>query len=275
MWPELFRIPGLDIPVYSYGLLLTIAFIVALWMTVRLAASDGIPKGRVYDLAMFIVPSALLGTRLLMISTGGQEAAGQPLQPFSFDLVRSVGHYLGGFLTALTVSAILIRVWCLPWRKTADVFAPGLALGNVIGRLGCFSAGCCWGKPTACWMGVQFTQRAHEMNGVPVGVALLPTQLFEAGGNLAIFAALLLLRKWKAFDGQIILAFVMLYSLERFTVEFWRADPRGQMMNLSTAQFISVIMLPLAVVFYCVLLGQTVRKPGEADAHREDHSLTT
>ena len=124
-------------------------------------------------------------------------------------------------------------------------------------------------------MGVQFTQQAHEMNGVTVGVALLPTQLFEAGANLAIFASLLLLRKWKAFDGQIILAFVMLYSLERFTVEFWRAEPRGQVMNLSTAQFISAVMLPLAMIFYCVLLGQTVRKPGEANAHREDHSLTT
>ena len=66
-------------------------------MTARLAASDGIPEGRVYDLAMFIIPSALLGTRLLMISTGGQEAAGQPLQLFSFDLMRTAGHYLGGF----------------------------------------------------------------------------------------------------------------------------------------------------------------------------------
>lgn len=130
MWPELFRIPVLGLPVYTYGLLLTVAFIGALWMTVRLAASDGIPKGRVYDLAMFIIPSALLGTRLLMISTGGQESSGHWPQLFSFALLRSVGHYLGGFLTALAVSAILMRVWRLPWRKTADAFAPGLALGN-------------------------------------------------------------------------------------------------------------------------------------------------
>jgi phosphatidylglycerol:prolipoprotein diacylglycerol transferase len=263
MWPELFRIPGLGFPVYTYGLLLIVAFTAALLMTERLAASDGIPKERIYDLAMFIIPSALLGTRLLMVSAGGQEGADQPLRFFSLDVMRSVGHYLGGFLTALTVSAVLMRVWRLPWRRTADAFAPGLALGNVIGRVGCLSAGCCWGKPTASWMGVQFTEKAHEMIGVPIGVALLPTQLFEAIANLAIFGALLLLRKQKSFDGQIILAFIMLYSLERFTVEFWRADPRGQVMNLSTAQFISALMLPVAMIFYCILLYRSLRKTSQ------------
>jgi phosphatidylglycerol:prolipoprotein diacylglycerol transferase len=276
MWPEFFRIPGLGFPVYTYGLMLIVAFIVALLMTERLAAIDGIPKGRIYDLAMFIIPSALVGTRLLMVSAGGQEGSGQPPQLFSLDLMRSVGHYLGGFLTALVVSAIMMRVWHLPWRKTGDAFAPGLALGNVIGRVGCFAAGCCWGKPTASWMGLQFTQESHEMIGVPIGIALLPTQLIEASANLFIFAALLWLRRSKAFDGQIILAFVMLYSLERFTVEFWRADPRGQVMNLSTAQFISAILLPLAMIVYCVLLYQSARnKPDEEVAPRESRSLRT
>lgn len=267
MWPEMFRIPGLGLPVYTYGMLLIVAFTVALFMTEQLAASDGIPKGRIYDLAMFLIPSALLGTRVLMVSAVGQDGSGQPLRPFSLDLVRSVGHYLGGFLAALIVSVVLMRLWHLPWRKTSDAFAPSLALGNAIGRMGCFAAGCCWGKPTPTWMGVQFTEKAHEIIGVPTGVALLPTQLIEAGANLIIFLALLWLRKSKAFDGQIILAFMMLYSIERFAVEFWRGDPRGQVMGLSPAQFISAIMLPLSMIFYCVLLYLSIRKsPGEDTA---------
>src|SRR6266852_1327698 len=268
MFPELFKIPGLGIPIATYGVLLAIAFIVALWLTARLAERDGLPKDRIYDLGLYILASSLIGSKLLMIITEWNDYHGEWRRIFSFDLWRSGGVYYGGFLIALLVSVILMRKWHLPWRKTADAFAPGVALGHSIGRLGCFSAGCCWGKPTTSWIGVHFTQAAYTLTGVPdiVGhldsethqnaqifgspdsaVYLIPTQLIEAAANLAIFGFLMWLRKRRAFDGQIIYAYLMIYGVVRFTIEFWRDDPRGQVFGLSTSQFISIIMFALGL----------------------------
>jgi phosphatidylglycerol:prolipoprotein diacylglycerol transferase len=120
-----------------------------------------------------------------------------------------------------------------------------VAIGHTIGRLGCFSAGCCWGKPTTSWIGVHFTQKAAEITGVPINAALIPTQLIEAAANLAIFGLLLLLRRRRAFDGQIIFTYLMAYGVARFTIEFWRDDPRGVVFGMSTSQFISILMFIL------------------------------
>jgi phosphatidylglycerol:prolipoprotein diacylglycerol transferase len=255
MLPELFRIPGLGIPVPTYALLLTIGFSLALLLAGRLAEVDGIPKSRISDLAICLLLSGLVGSRLLMILINWRTVFAGSDRVFGFDFVHSVGFYLGGFLTALAVSVVLMRVWHLPWRATADAFAPGLALGNILGRIGCFAAGCCWGKPTESWIGVRFTEKAHEMNGVPINISLLPTQLIEACANVAIFALLIFLWKRRSFKGQIIYAYMMLYSLERFIGEFWRDDPRGQIMNLSTSQFISSFIFSVAFISYCWLRG--------------------
>ena len=246
MLPELFKIPGLGITVSTYGFLLAIGFISALWLIATLAERDGLPKNRIYDLGLYVLASGLIGAKVLMVITDWNDY-GSWRQALSLDVLRSGGVYYGGFLIAAGVSVLLMKLWRLPWRKTADAFAPGIALGHAIGRLGCFSAGCCWGKPTTSWIGVKFTEKAHELTDVPVGTALVPTQLIEAICNLAILAVLLWLRKKRVFDGQIIFAYGMLYAILRFTVEFWRDDPRGTVLGLSTSQFISVIMFPAAL----------------------------
>ncbi|HET9530511.1 MAG TPA: prolipoprotein diacylglyceryl transferase [Blastocatellia bacterium] len=251
MLPELFKIPGLDLTVATYGLLLAISFIVALWLTAELAARDGLPKNRIYDLGLYILAAGLVGSKLLMIITEWNEL-GDWRRVLSFDLLRSGGVYFGGFLGSLLASVILMRMWKLPWRKTADAFAPGVALGHAIGRMGCFSAGCCWGKPTTSWIGVRFTEKANEMTGVPIDSALIPTQLIEAAANILIFGALLWVRKRRAFDGQIIYTYLILYSIARFTIEFWRDDPRGSVLWFSTSQFISIglFLLGAALMIY-------------------------
>jgi phosphatidylglycerol---prolipoprotein diacylglyceryl transferase len=252
MFPELFRIPGLGIPIATYGVLLATGFIAALWLAARLAARDGLPKDRIYDLGLYVLASALIGSKVLMVIIEWSEYQGQWRRIFSFDLWRSGGVYYGGFLVALLVSLLLMRRWHLPWRKTADAFAPAIALGHSIGRMGCFSAGCCWGEPTTSWIGVRFTEKGHELTGVPVDSALVPTQLIEAAANLAIFGLLIWLRKRRAFEGQVIYSYLMLYGVARFTIEFWRDDPRGQIAGLSTSQVISIIMfvLGLALTLY-------------------------
>lgn len=248
MFPELFRIPGLGIPIATYGVLLAIGFIAALWLTAHLAARDGLSRDRIYDLGLYILAASLIGSKVLMVITEWSDYGGDWRRIFSFDLWRSGGVYYGGFLIALLVSVFLMRRWKLPWRKTSDAFAPGVALGHSIGRLGCFSAGCCWGKPTTSWIGVHFTAKASELTGVPIDSALVPTQLIEAAANLVIFGFLMWLRKRRSFDGQIIYSYLMIYGVVRFTIEFWRDDPRGQVFGLSTSQFISVIMFALGLV---------------------------
>lgn len=248
MFPELFRIPGLDIPIATYGVLLAIGFIAALWLIAQLAARDGLPKDRIYDLGLYILAASLIGSKVLMVIIEWNDYRGEWKRIFSFDLWRSGGVYYGGFLIALLVSVILMRKWRLPWRKTSDAFAPGVALGHSIGRLGCFSAGCCWGKPTTSWIGVHFPAKASELTGVPINSPLIPTQLIEAIANLAIFGFLMWLRKRRAFEGQIIYSYLMIYGVVRFTIEFWRDDPRGEILGLSTSQFISVIMFALGLI---------------------------
>ncbi|MGH9764030.1 MAG: prolipoprotein diacylglyceryl transferase, partial [Blastocatellia bacterium] len=251
MLPELFKIPLLNIPLSTYGLLLAIAFITALYVIARLAERDGLPKNRIYDLGLYVLASALDCAKVLMIFTEPEDF-GDFKQIFSLDFWRSGGVYFGGVIIALIVSIVLMRRWHLPWRKTADAFAPGIALGHAIGRLGCFSAGCCWGKPTTSFIGVRFTEQAHELTGVPINAALVPTQLIEAAANLAIFGILIWVRRKRAFDGQVIFAYAMLYSVVRFTVEFWRDDPRGTVLGISTSQFISLLLFPasLALMWY-------------------------
>jgi phosphatidylglycerol---prolipoprotein diacylglyceryl transferase len=248
MFPELFRIPGLGIPLATYGVLLAIGFILALWLTAQLAARDGLPKNRVYDLGLYILAASLIGSKVLMVITEWNDYGGDWRRIFSFDFLRSGGVFYGGFIAAVLASVILMRRWHLPWRKTADAFAPGVALGHAIGRLGCFSAGCCWGKPTTSWIGVRFTEKASELTGVPIDSALIPTQLIESAANLLIFAFLLWLGKRRKFEGQIIYTYLMIYSVARFTIEFWRDDPRGSVLWLSTSQFISIVMFALGLI---------------------------
>ena len=264
MFPELFKIPGLGVTLWTYGLLIAVAFISALWITAKLAAGDGLPKNRIYDLGLYIFASALIGSKLLMIVTEWDEYAGNWRKIFSLDLLSSAGVYFGGFLAALITSMILMRRWNLPWRKTADAFAPGLALGHGIGRLGCFAAGCCWGKATTSFIGVKFTQKAHELTGVPFDSALVPTQLIEMAANLAIFGFLLWLRKRRAFSGQVVFSYIMIYSIARFTIEFWRDDPRGDVLGISTSQFISVMLFPISLL----LMLYYRRRPDSKTASR-------
>lgn len=274
MFPDLFKIPFLNFTLNSYGLLLAIAFITGLFVMSQLAKRDGLPQERMYDLGLWVLASSLVGSKLLMVVTEWEVYyRDHPGQIFSLDFFRSGGVFYGGFIGALLASVIAIRIYKLPWWRTADAFAPGIAIGQAIGRIGCFSAGCCWGKPTTSAIGVQFKERGHEITGVPTIVAHLsdpiqrevwagklggllaplhlhPVQLYEAGATLVIFLMLLWLFGRRSFYGQVMLAYALLYSVARFTLEFWRDDPRGEIFSLSTSQFIAVILLVVSLIAY-------------------------
>ena len=254
MFPELFRIG--DYPINTYGVLLAIGMMLALFVASRLAARDGLPRERIYDLGLWTLIGALLGSKVLMFFTEPN------VQVLSLDFLRSGGVFYGGLLGGFFTVVGLTYYYKLNFWKIADAFAPALALGQFFGRQGCFAAGCCWGKPTDSVLGVHFTEAAHEFTGVPIygadGITPLhlhPTQLYESLTMLAVFGLLIYLHKHKRFDGQILIAYGIIYAIVRFTIEFFRDDPRGNLFGLtdltglSTSQIISLIVAASSVVF--------------------------
>lgn len=251
MYPVLFRIG--NFPINTYGVFLALAFLGGIMVATKLAARDGLPRERIYDLCLWMLLASLVGSKILMFFTE-PEYREHPAQLFSLDFLRSGGVFYGGLIGAVTTAYILIRRYGLPWWKTADACAPGIALGNVLGRQGCFSAGCCWGKPTTLPWGVRFTELGHEITGVPIDAKLHPTQLYESFSMLIVFFFLLWLHRRKKFSGQVILAYVVIYAAIRFLIEFVRDDPRGDILGLttltglSTSQIIGLIVGAAALV---------------------------
>src|SRR6478736_46543 len=253
MYPELFRIG--NFPITTYGIFLAVGMLLALFVAARLGQRDGIPRERIYDIGLWTLIGGLVGSKLLMIFTEDN------VQVLSLDFLRSGGVFYGGFLGGVIALAFLIRFYGLPFWKVADAFAPGVALGQAFGRQGCFAAGCCWGKPTTLPWGVHFTELGHEYTGVPIygeghtDLYLHPTQLYESFIMLAVFAFLVYLHRHKKFDGQVLIVYGIIYSIVRFSIEFIRDDPRGDLFGLtsltglSTSQLVSLLVFIAAVVF--------------------------
>jgi prolipoprotein diacylglyceryl transferase len=263
MYPELFRIG--NFPINTYGVLLAVGMLLALFAASRLAARDGLPRERIYDLGLWTLIGGLLGSKLLMLFVDDMYR-NNIWNIFSLDFLRSGGVYYGGFLGGFFALLLLIRRYKLPFWKVADAFAPGVALGQAIGRQGCFAAGCCWGKPTHLPWGVHFTEHAHEFTGVPIfgpdgsDLYLHPTQLYESFTMLVVFGVLVLIHRKKRFDGQVLISYGIIYAIVRFTIEFFRDDPRGDFMGLtsltglSTSQIISLIVAAGAIAFMILRL---------------------
>jgi phosphatidylglycerol:prolipoprotein diacylglycerol transferase len=168
--------------------------------------------------------------------------AQHPGEIFSLATLQAGGVFYGGLIAALGVAVWYMRKTGLPGWKTADVFAPAIALGHGIGRIGCFSAGCCWGVECHRPWAVTFTNPvAHALVGVPLDLPIHPTQLYEAFAEFAIFGFLYWRTRSPHGEGGIIGAYLMLYSTARFTVEFFRVHEQGNVLGgaFDTSQFIS------------------------------------
>ena len=258
MYPELFRIG--TFPITTYGIFLAVGMLLALFVASRLGARDGLPRERIYDLGLWVLVGGLVGSKLLMLLLEPD------VQVFTLDFLRSGGVFYGGLIGGFLAVVILVRIYKLPFWKVADAFAPGVALGQAFGRQGCFSAGCCWGKHTDLPWGVHFSELGHEYTGVPIvgpdgsDLYLHPTQLYESFIMLAVFGILVYLHRKKKFDGQILIAYGIIYSLVRFSIEFIRDDPRGDLFGfttltgLSTSQGISLLVAAGSIIFMIVRL---------------------
>jgi phosphatidylglycerol:prolipoprotein diacylglycerol transferase len=231
---------------HTYGFLLAAGFLIALKVAAMRGKKFGVEANLVMDLGLYILVSALIGAKLLLLIVDWQHYQHDP-----WSLVRSGGVFYGGLVAAVATSIWFFYKHKLSVWTMCDILAPSVALGHAIGRLGCFSAGCCYGRPTTMPWGVTFTDPyAREIVGVPLGIALHPTQLYEAFVEFAIFGILIYMSTKKKFDGQIFWSYVAFYSTARFVIEHFRGDlDRGLAFGgaVSTSQIIAVVLLVVAI----------------------------
>jgi phosphatidylglycerol:prolipoprotein diacylglycerol transferase len=253
MRPVLFELGPATI--YTYGVLLAAAYLLGLQLAIRRARTRGLDQTRVLDLGIYIIISALVGAKLLLLVTDFRSFAGNPRA--LIDLARSGGVFYGGLIVAVIVALWYIRRIGLPLWTTCDVFAPGIALGHVVGRFGCFFAGCCYGKPATVPWAITFTDPNAAANvGTPLNIPLHPTQLYEAGAEALILVILLGTEsRGRAYPGRTFWLYMLFYAISRFIIELFRGDPRGTVFMFSTSQFISILLAPLAVAML-VYLGR-------------------
>jgi phosphatidylglycerol:prolipoprotein diacylglycerol transferase len=261
--PELFTVGPLT--VYSYGVLLAAAYLLGLRLAMSRARARELDPTRMLDLGIYIIISALVGAKALLVVVEWDHFTSSPREFLS--LARSGGVFYGGLILAVSVAFWYIRRHRLPFWQTCDVFAPGIALGHAIGRLGCLAAGCCYGRPAGVAWAVTFRDPAAAANvGTPLGVPLHPTQLYESAAELFILVLLVSTeRRGRAFAGRTFWLYMLLYGISRFIIEFYRGDPRGMVFDsLSTSQFISVVLVPLSVGMLAWLSRQPQAAPAPA-----------
>jgi len=266
VYPQLFHIGRFFLP--TYGFLVAAGVLIGLWISVRNSARQGIDPDQAWNLGILVVLCGIVGAKVLYIINDWSTYVAHPGEIFSISTLRSGGVFSGGLIAALAAAVWYIRKHHLPALATCDAFGPGLALGHAIGRLGCFAAGCCYGKPTSAWWGVTFTNPvAAQLVGTPLGHALEPTQLFEAAVELANFFLLMWMFQRKKFDGQVFGAYLILYGVARFFLEFLRDDPgRGSVFGgvMTGTQLIAIGLVILGGVIWWLMGGAHKAVPAQA-----------
>ncbi|MGZ6123394.1 MAG: prolipoprotein diacylglyceryl transferase [Myxococcales bacterium] len=253
----------LAIPVHTYGILVAAGFLVAMSMAARGAERTGLNRDKVLDLSFGILVAAMVGSRILFIIVNWDDYAHDLMGIFEFWKGGLV--FYGGFIGAVLFSIWYMRRHDMSFLPYADVMAPTVAIGQALGRLGCFSAGCCWGA--ACDSHYLFAARfppqslAYQSqltthlisSGAPTTIPIHPTQLYESLGCALIFLFLTYWRSRKRFHGEMLALYLMLYAPLRALVEGFRGDEeRGRVFNflggwarhawwnLSTSELISI-----------------------------------
>jgi phosphatidylglycerol:prolipoprotein diacylglycerol transferase len=255
MHPRLLTTPVFTL--HTFGLLLASAYMAAFWWLTREGRREGQDVDALASLGLWAIGGAIIGAKALMVVRSWPEYAAAPSEMFSLSVLASAGDFYGGFIGALIASAIFFRRNPqLPFWPAADLCAPAIALGQAIGRIGCFMAGDDYGRPAHLPWAIAFTDPdAGRIGGAPLGIPLHPVQLYESLVCLVLFGVLVQLGRRKRFDGEVILAYTLLYAVARFVLELFRGDAdRGFVFGglLSTSQFIAAILGPAAIALWLV-----------------------
>ena len=273
MFPTLFtlRLGGREVAFHSYGILIAIGLGLGIALAYRQARRQGLDGGRVLDAAFWMIVAGLIGSRIVYgIVNAGDFArvcfhgGGEPrsLGRVFSDCGRILAVWQGGLVFYGGVAGAALVGWRFVRREDwsygvfGDLFAPALALGHAFGRLGCFAAGCCFGKVGGGHLAASFPRGSVAFDelaatgGIPGGweatPGLHPTQLYEAFGELAIFATLLILRpRVRRHPGALLVTYLGLYALLRFVVEMFRGDViRGLVVAMQTPRLAGWLHLP-------------------------------
>jgi phosphatidylglycerol:prolipoprotein diacylglycerol transferase len=249
--------------VHSYGVMMALAFLAGLWTATLRARREKISGEHIADVTLWVMVGAILGARIVYVTTyWKQEFADQP-----FSEVFMIQHgglvYYGGLIGATVAGMIYIHWKKLPLWKTADVFAPSIALGSVFGRIGCLLNGCCYGRPSDLPWAITFTNpQANQYSGTPLGIPLHPTEIYDALLNLVLYVFLAWLFRRKKFDGQIFATYLILYAIFRSIAEYFRGDyPTDHIhAGLTSAQLVSVPIFVAGLVLAAMLSRRAAPK---------------
>jgi len=240
MHPILYKIWGVSL--YTYGLFVALGFLTALWIARREATRVGENPTHIMDLGFYMLIAAIVGARLFFLVVEPEVLSEGPWA--IFQIWRGGLVFYGGFIAALVTAIVYVRKIRIPFFRMADIFSPGLAAGHAVGRIGCFFAGCCYGKTCNLPWAVVFKD---PLSLAPIGEHLHPTQLYSVAGNLLIFGALWFFRKRTRYTGQLFWLYMLLYGLVRAFLELFRGDPRGFLYSgISVSQGIGLLLAATA-----------------------------
>ena len=262
MYNDLFSIG--PVTIHGYGLMIGIGFIVGLFVGEWLAKKKGIESDNVVSLAIWILVLGFLAGKLLFIITEIPDIiAGNT------SIIAAGNGFVvyGGIIAALPIGLIYCKKKKISFLSMGDCIAPATAVVQGFGRIGCFLAGCCWGREAhGNELSITFTNSAYAPNGIP----LVPTQLYSSALNFLNFILLYIIFKKEKHEGEAFACYVIFYAVGRFFIEFLRDDPRGAVGALSTSQFISIFM---AIFGICFLIF--VRKHGKAVVNTKNDDVST
>jgi phosphatidylglycerol---prolipoprotein diacylglyceryl transferase len=245
LYPKLFTIGWFTVS--TYGVLVASGLVTGLLVAAHFSKREGLSTDDIYNLGVYMALAGIVGSKAALIIQDWETYWHDPRQLFSVSLLQSGGIFYGGLILAIVAGVWYTRRRQIPFLKAADAFAPGIAIGHGLGRLGCFSAGCCWGLPTSLPWAVTFTNPySNQTVGVPLNVPLHPTQLYEAVAEFAIFFFLYTQYRKKLFDGQILGWYLVLYCTARFLVEFLRSHEVDAVLwqgGPSAAQGVSLLLV--------------------------------
>lgn len=235
---ELFQIG--PITIWGYGFMIGLGILLCLILGIQRAKKRNMSENAVLDIAIYGVFIGFLGAKLLYVLVEFERFMENPRS-----VLGSEGFVVYGGITAGVITAIVYcKIKKLRFLEYFDLLIPSVALAQGFGRIGCFLAGCCYGRKTDCFLGVIFPENSLA----PTGIKLLPTQLFSAAGDFFIMGILLWYSKRAKRPGDVGIMYMILYSIGRFLLEILRSDERGALGALSTSQWISIGIFILAIV---------------------------
>lgn len=227
------------ITIHGYGLMIGIGFLAAVLIGMYRAKKRGMNQEAILDIAIYCILAGFLGGKILYVIVEWKRFIADP-----WSVLGNAGFVVyGGIITGVLAGYIYGRIKKIDFFQYFDLVMPEIAIAQGFGRIGCFLAGCCYGRPTDSWLGVVFP----EGSLAPSGIKLLPTQLIMSAGDFLIAIVLILFARKNKIDGNVGAGYLLLYGVGRFVIEYFRNDNRGAVGALSTSQFISIFIVVIAI----------------------------